>query len=134
MPITLDGSALTIENLVAIARNGEKVAWFTRREDGTSCEGQVAKAEKEYLKDAKVRLYASTDHVADFLARVKDRKKPITNETVGGRSANGRRHEAARIPGLCPSSRKPRRHEPARSPPRLPPVRLAAGLCRGSLG
>ena len=68
-------------------RNGEKVAWFTRREDGTSCEGQVAKAEREYLKDAKVRLYASADHVGDFLARVKDRKKPVTSEQVGGRSA-----------------------------------------------
>jgi hypothetical protein len=59
---------------------------FTRSEDGTSCEGQVAKAEKLLLKDAKVRLYASTDHVADFLARVKDRAKPITNEQIGGRS------------------------------------------------
>jgi predicted dehydrogenase len=68
-------------------RNGERVAWFTRREDGTSCEGQVAKAEREYLKDAKIRLYASTDHVGDFLARVKDRRKPITSEQVGGRSA-----------------------------------------------
>jgi predicted dehydrogenase len=68
-------------------RNGERVAWFTRREDGTSCEGQVAKAEKEYLKDAKVRLYVSADHVGDFLARVRDRGKPITSEQVGGRSA-----------------------------------------------
>jgi hypothetical protein len=68
-------------------RNGERVAWFTRREDGTSCEGQVAKAEKEYLRDAKVRLYVSADHVGDFLARVRDRGKPITSEQVGGRSA-----------------------------------------------
>ena len=30
----------------------ERIAWFTRREDGTSCEGQVAKAEKEFLKNA----------------------------------------------------------------------------------
>ena len=68
-------------------RQGQKVAWFTKKEDGTSCEGQVAKAEKEFLKDAKVRLYASTDHAADFLERVKDRRKPITNEQVGGRTA-----------------------------------------------
>jgi predicted dehydrogenase len=67
-------------------REGRRVAWFTDREDGTSCEGQVAKAEKEYLKDAKVRLYVSTDHVADFLGRVRDRRKPITSEQVGGRT------------------------------------------------
>ena len=66
---------------------GRRVAWFTEREDGTSCEGQVARAEKEFLKDAKVRLYVSTDHVADFLERVKDRGKPITSEQVGGRTA-----------------------------------------------
>lgn len=36
---------------------------------------------------ARVRLYVSTDHVADFLERVKDRRKPITNEQVGGRTA-----------------------------------------------
>ena len=68
-------------------REGRRIAWFTRREDGTSCEGQVAKAEKEFLKNAAIRLYASTDHVADFVGRVRDRKKPITNEQVGGRSA-----------------------------------------------
>lgn len=68
------------------ARDGRKVAWFTEKEDGTSCEGQVAKAEREFLKDAKVRLYVSTDHVADFLGRVRDRRKPITSEQVGGRT------------------------------------------------
>ncbi len=46
----------------------------------------MARAEKEFLKDAKVRLEVSTDHVANFLERVKDRGKPITNEQVGGRT------------------------------------------------
>jgi predicted dehydrogenase len=68
-------------------RGGERVAWFTEREDGSSCEAQVAKAEREFLRDAPVRLYASDDHVADFLGRVRDRRKPVTSEQVGGRSA-----------------------------------------------
>ncbi|MCK4998740.1 MAG: Gfo/Idh/MocA family oxidoreductase [Anaerohalosphaera sp.] len=44
-------------------------------------------AEKNYLKDAKVKLYNSTDHTADFLNCVASRKKPITSEIVGGHSA-----------------------------------------------
>jgi predicted dehydrogenase len=67
-------------------REGRRVAWFTEKEDGTSCEGEVARAEREFLKDAAVRLYVSTDHVADFVGRVRDRGKPITDEQVGGRS------------------------------------------------
>jgi hypothetical protein len=67
-------------------REGRQIARFTQRDDGTSCEGQVAKAEKEFLKNAKVRLYASSDHIADFVSAVRDRRKPITNEQVGGRS------------------------------------------------
>jgi len=68
-------------------REGERLAWFTDKEDGTSCEAEVARTEKDFLEDAEIRLYVSTDHVADFLERVKDRQKPITSEQVGGRSA-----------------------------------------------
>jgi hypothetical protein len=46
----------------------------------------VAKAEKEFLANAKIKLYASSSHTDDFLDRVKDRKKPITSEIVGGHS------------------------------------------------
>jgi predicted dehydrogenase len=69
------------------SRNGERIAWFTSSDDGTSCEAQVQKAEQGFLKDAKIKLYASRNHVIDFLNRVKDRQKPITSEQVGGRSA-----------------------------------------------
>jgi predicted dehydrogenase len=68
-------------------REGKRLAWYTQKEDGTSCEGEVHKAEKEFLKDAKVKLYVSDDHVTDFLDRVRDRRKPITSEQIGGRSA-----------------------------------------------
>ena len=68
-------------------RNGEQISKFTKKEDGSSCEAQVQKAEKEFLKDAKVKLYVSKSHPSDFLDRVKDRKKPVTSELVGGHSA-----------------------------------------------
>jgi predicted dehydrogenase len=38
---------------------------------------------KEYLSDAKTRLYVSTDHKADFLAAVRSRQKPICDVEVG---------------------------------------------------
>jgi len=52
-----------------------------------SVHSQVILAEKEYLKNAKVKLYKSNNHIADFLQCVESRKKPITNEIVGARSA-----------------------------------------------
>jgi predicted dehydrogenase len=55
--------------------------------EATSCANEVQKAEKLYLADAPVKLYVSNQHISDFLACVKSRKKPITNEQVGGRSA-----------------------------------------------
>jgi len=66
---------------------GEQISKFTKREDGSSCEAQVVKAERAFLKDAKIKLYASKGHINDFLECVKSRQKPITNEQVGGRSA-----------------------------------------------
>ena len=48
---------------------------------------QAARAEKEYLADAKLRLYHSKSHYADFLERVADRKAPVANEIVGAHTA-----------------------------------------------
>lgn len=53
----------------------------------SSCGAACRKATDLYLRDAKIKLYASTNHISDFLACVKSRKKPITSEQVGGRSA-----------------------------------------------
>ena len=44
-------------------------------------------AQKELLKDAKVKLYKSSDHIADFAGCIRNRKKPITHEGVGGGTA-----------------------------------------------
>lgn len=68
-------------------RNGQQIAKFTKSEDGSSCEAQVQKAQKEFLADAKTKLYVSKGHIPDFLNSVKTRQKPITSEQVGGRSA-----------------------------------------------
>jgi predicted dehydrogenase len=57
------------------------------RNSNTSCEREVAIAEKAFLKDAKIKLYLSKDHLTDFISCIKSRKKPVTSEQVGARSA-----------------------------------------------
>ena len=52
-----------------------------------SCAAEVQKAERALLKDAKVRLYVSKNHISDFMESVTTRKKPITSEQIGARSA-----------------------------------------------
>jgi predicted dehydrogenase len=73
----------------SFARGGQKIAEYVDKDKNpdTSCEAQVAKAEKEFLKDAKVKLYESKSHIDDFMKCVADRTKPITSEIVGARSA-----------------------------------------------
>jgi predicted dehydrogenase len=71
-------------------RGDEVIASFVgdkEKEPGTSCAAQVQKAERAYLQDAKIKLYVSGNHITDFMECVASRKKPITSEQVGGRSA-----------------------------------------------
>ncbi|MGO8699273.1 MAG: Gfo/Idh/MocA family protein [Limisphaerales bacterium] len=56
-------------------------------EKATSLGTEVDKAEKLYLTNAPIKLYVSKQHVTDFINCVKSRKRPITSEQVGGRSA-----------------------------------------------
>jgi predicted dehydrogenase len=73
--------------------DGKTVAEFTdkRKTDDsgepTTCGKEVKKADKLYLTNAPIKLYVSKNHLSDFLACVKSRKRPITSEQVGGRSA-----------------------------------------------
>ena len=68
--------------------DGKKVAGYQRRRDReTSLNAQVKFVEKEFLKDAKIKLYRSPNHVMNFVDCVKSRKRPITDEIVGGRTA-----------------------------------------------
>jgi predicted dehydrogenase len=58
-----------------------------KKDEKGSVERAYMTAEKELLKDAKVKLYKSGDHVGDFLACVRSRKQPITHEGIGGGTA-----------------------------------------------
>jgi len=71
-------------------RGNETIASYTNSEEDrktTSCAAQVQKAERAFLANAKIKLYESKNHLSDFLDCVKSRKKPITSEQVGARSA-----------------------------------------------
>lgn len=69
-------------------RAGKTVASYRGKEDqDTNLGQQVRRAQDEFLKDAKVKLYVSTNHISDFLSCVHSRQKPITSEQVGARSA-----------------------------------------------
>ena len=67
-------------------RGNEVIASFTDQTD-TSCAFEVRKAQEAFLKNARIKLYVSNNHLSDFLSCVQSRQKPITSEQVGGRSA-----------------------------------------------
>ncbi len=82
------GEVLVNRGKFVVRLSGKTVACYRGKEDSdTNCVLQVQLAERELLKDAKVRLYDSSNHLADFLKCVKSRNKPITSEQVGARSA-----------------------------------------------
>jgi predicted dehydrogenase len=82
-----DGEVRVNRGRFEFFRNGEKIAGHVDREDGTSLMPELNRAEEEYLQNARIKLYESRSHTRDFLDCVKARKRPITNEEVGGRSA-----------------------------------------------
>jgi predicted dehydrogenase len=69
-----------------LTRNGKLLYKYTGRQDSGSLISTVMRAKKEFLKDAKIKLYESSNHQDDFLGCVQSRKKPITSEIVGGGS------------------------------------------------
>jgi hypothetical protein len=71
----------------SFVRQGKTIACRDGRDRNVSLGAELKKAEDAFLKDAKIRLYVSNNHVGDFLECVATRKKPITSEQVGARSA-----------------------------------------------
>lgn len=50
---------------------------------GTSLEREYTLAEREYLKDAKVKLYTSKGHQQDWLDAIQSRQRPICDVEIG---------------------------------------------------
>ena len=82
-----EGQVMVGRGKFEFIRNGKTIARFISREDGGSLESKLTMVENEYLKDAKVKLYKSENHIEDFIQCVKSRKKPIAHEGIGGRTA-----------------------------------------------
>lgn len=66
---------------------GKEFSKYTGPEDEGSLNSALDKASKQFLADAKIKLYKSDSHNGDFLKCVKDRTKPIASEIVGSRTA-----------------------------------------------
>ena len=89
------GEVLVNRGQFVLVLDGKTIASFTeeRKKKGasgapeTTCSFEVQKAERAYLANAPIKLYVSRQHITDFLECVKSRKKPITSEQVGARSA-----------------------------------------------
>ena len=69
-----------------LTRQGVDKAKSMGKGDQIPLGAQLDAVEKEFLADAKVKLYASTDHKADFLSSMESRKPPITDVEVGART------------------------------------------------
>jgi len=69
--------------------NGKTVHkfWDKETEKGTSMEREVTLTEREYLANAKVKLYNSKSHFEDFISCVRSRQRPICDVETGARSA-----------------------------------------------
>ena len=57
--------------------------WDKETDKGTSLDREVVLTEREYLADAKVKLYNSKNHHEDWLNSIKTREKPICDVAIG---------------------------------------------------
>tara|TARA_B100002052_G_C15828419_1_gene574125 strand:+ start:115 stop:1437 length:1323 start_codon:yes stop_codon:yes gene_type:complete len=83
-----DGRVECHRGLLGLYEGDKLIAGKSDRNDKSkNLNQEMDRIEAEILKDAKVKLYDSNNHVGDFLNSMKSRKKPITNEVVGARTS-----------------------------------------------
>lgn len=85
-----DGTVSVNRGKFEMTRGSELISRFTKKEDGGSLDGALAKARMAFLSDSayKTRLYKTKGgHPADFVACAKSRQRACSNEDVGGRAA-----------------------------------------------
>ena len=83
-----DGRVECHRGLLGLYKGDKLIAGKSDRNDKSkNLNQEMDRIEAEILKDAKVKLYDSNNHVGDFLDSMKSRKKPITNEVVGARTS-----------------------------------------------
>ena len=81
-----EGEVYVNRGKIKVTRGGTAEASFMSKEDQPALAEQLDKLEKRYLSDAKIRLYASADHKADFLNSMISRKQPIADVETGART------------------------------------------------
>lgn len=81
-----DGEIHVARGRLEVKRDGKTVTKYLGKDDQPGLSGSLDLLDAEYLKDAKVRLTDSKDHINDFIARIRDRGQPITHEGVGASS------------------------------------------------
>ena len=81
-----DGEIFVNRGKFRLTLSGVDKAKSISKEDQPSLGAQLDAVEKEFLADAKVKLYASNDHKADFLASIKSRAQPIADVEIGART------------------------------------------------
>ncbi len=81
-----DGEVYVNRGKFRLTLRGEQKARFLAKEDQPALAAQLDAVEAEFLGSAKVRLRASTDHKADFLASIASRVQPIAGPEVGART------------------------------------------------
>ena len=84
-----DGEIFVNRGKFRLTLGGTDKAKSVGKDDQPPLAAQLDAVEKEFLAEAKVKLYASTDHKADFLASIKSRKPPIADVEVGARTVTG---------------------------------------------
>lgn len=81
-----DGEVFVNRGKFKLTLKGVEKGQHIEKADKPGLGATLDAVEKEFLADAKVKLYASTDHKADFLASIASRKPPICDVEIGART------------------------------------------------